>query len=809
METLLQDLRYGLRVLTRNPGFSAVALLALVLGIGAITAIFTIVNSILLRPLPYKQPDRLVMVWETEPGDNPRSAKSSVAPPDFFDWRNQSQSFEHIAGIRGQVFDLTGEGQPEQLLGAGVSFDFFDMLGARAAAGRFFLGEEDQTSGQRVVVISHKLWQRRFNADPGAVGHALTMSGKSYTVVGVAPKDFRTPMFYGEEGDIWIPLAHVEDKLTERNNRFIQVIGQLKPGLSIEQAESEMNVIAAQLRQQYPESNTGVGVNLVGLKEEVIGDIGPKLLMLIGAVGFVLLIACSNVANMLLARAASRQKEIAIRLAIGASRWRIVRQLIIESVLLAVVGGALGLLFAMWGVDVLVALSPEDIPRLAEIAIDRYVLGFAFLISVLTGVVFGLAPALQASSPNVNSSLKEGGGAATTSFRGDRLRSFLVVAEVALALVLLIGAGLLINSLLRLQNVSPGFDPDGVITMRVFLSPKYEEQPKQIAFFKELIERVESLPGAESVGAINDLPMSGNQSITGITIEGQPSEPDQEPRTEWRQISPNYFRTMAIGLLAGRDFTIQDDRNAPAVVIVNDTFAGRFWPGQDAVGKRMKFGPSNSQGPWRTVIGVVGTIKHLGLDKTEGSCVYLPYLRSPRRGMFVLARTKSDTAGLTAAMQKEVWAIDKDLPIQSVRTMNQFLSRSVAEPRFYSVLLGVFAALALVVASIGIYGVMSYTVAQRTHEIGVRMALGAQSRDVMLMVLGKSFALIGAGIAIGLPAAVAVTRILSSMLFGVTATDLATFAGVSLLLALVAMMASYVPARRATRVDPMVALRYE
>jgi predicted permease len=810
METLWQDLHYGIRVLLRNPGFTLVAILALALGIGSNTAIFSVVNAVLIRPLPYEDPDRLVMVWETNSENH--SERATVSPPNFFDWRSQNRVFENITGIRSVGLNLTGNGtQPEILFGAGVSSDFFSMLGIKPAVGRTFLAEEDRPNGNRVAILGNGLWQRRFGADPGIVGKELTLDGKSFTVVGVTPASFKPPeSIFGSLGsEIWIPLSFVDDDLTERNNHFLFVLGRLQKGINIDQAKTAMNVIAEQLGQQYPDTNRGSGVNLVPLKKEIVGDVRAKLFMLLGAVGFVLLIACANVANMLLARAAGRQKEIGIRLALGAGRGRIIRQLLTESVLLAVVSGLISLLLALWCTDVLVALSPDYIPRRSEIGIDANVLGFAMAVSILTGIIFGLAPALNASRPDISRSLKEG-GLARVGLRGEKLRNLLVVSEVALSLVLLIGAGLMINSLLRLQRVNPGFNPDKVLAMRVSLSPKYSEPAQQIEFFKQLVERIEALPGAKTVGAINDLPFSGNQSITVITVEGsQPVEQGKEPRIEWRQISPNYFRTMEIPLIVGRDFTLQDNRSAAPVAIINQTMARKHWPDQNPVGRRFKFGGSNSTRPWVTIVGVAGDIKHLGLNESEGPALYISYLFSPRSGMYITVKSALEQADLLSAMQKEVWAIDRDQPVGRTATMNELLSRSVSEPRFYSLLLGIFAFVALAIAAVGIYGVMSYSVTQRTHEIGIRMALGAQPGDVLKLVLGKSLLLVLIGIGIGLTASAALTQALSSLLFGVTPTDPATFTGISLLLSSIALLASYIPARRATKVDPMVALRYE
>jgi predicted permease len=805
---LWQDLRYGLRVLWKNPGFTVVAVLALALGIGANSAIFSVVNTVLLRPLPYRDPERLVMVWEDRskqgyPRDTP-------APANFIDWRDQNQVFEGMAAIASQSFNLTGAGEPERIDGKRVSASLFPLMGVEPLVGRTFTPEEDQPGANRVVVLSHGLWQRRFGSDRKIVGQPLTLNGESFMVVGVMPPHFRFP---AREDELWVPIAFSPQAAAARGSHYLQVIARLKPGVTLEQARAEMETIAARLMQQYPNTNTNVGAALVPLHEHLVGDIKPALLVLLGAVGFVLLVACANVANLLLARAAGRQKEIALRVALGASRARLIRQFLTESLLLAALGGVVGLLLSLWGVNALKAFIPENISQAQAVAVDARVLGFTLLVSLLTGLIFGLAPATQASSFNLNETLKEGGRDSASGSRGNRIRGLLVITEVAVSLVLLIGAGLLINSFLRLRGVDPGFRADNLLTMRVVLPEmKYPDQPRRTAFYAELVRRLEALPGVQSAAVTNWIPLVRQGDSLGITIEGQPAPaPGQNPSAVTRVVSPHYFRTMGIQLTRGREFVEQDTADSPRVVVISETMARRFWPGEDPLGKRLTTGgPAGAPIPWMEVVGVVKDVRQMELTADPKPQMYVPFTQPVFfRPSHLVVKTDVEPRTLATAVRKAVWEIDKDQPVSNVSTMEDVLSESIARQRFSMLLFGIFAALALILAAVGIYGVMSYSVAQRTREIGIRIALGAQRGDVLRLAVGGGLKLVLIGVVLGLAAAFALTRVMTSLLFGVSATDPATLVVISLVLISVAVLASYIPARRATKVDPMVALRYE
>ncbi|HKG58790.1 MAG TPA: ABC transporter permease [Pyrinomonadaceae bacterium] len=804
---LLHDLRYAARLQRKNPGFTIVAVIALALGIGANTAIFSVVNTILLRPLAYKDPERLVMVWEDAtrhgyPRDTPAAAN-------FVDWRDQNQVFEGMAAIDDTSFNLTGAGDPERLEGRRVSANLFPLLGVEPQLGRVFTAAEDQPGAQRVVLLSNALWQRRFGGDPGIVGKALTLNGESHVVVGVMPARFQFP---SSDDQAWVPIAFTQQQAGNRNTHYLQVLARLKPGVSLAQAQSEMSTIAARLQQQYPQSNAELGAAVQPLHEHLVGDIKPALLVLLGAVGLVLLIACANVANLLLARAAVRQKEIAVRVALGARRWRLIRQFLTESVLLSALGGLVGLAIAYGGLVLLKAFIPENISQAREISMDLKVLGFTFLVSVATGLIFGLAPAVQAARFNQIETLKEGGRDAATGGGGKRLRGLLVTAEVAISLVLLIGAGLLINSFLRLRNVDPGFRADNLLTMKIVLpEPKYEEMERRSAFYTDLINRIQSLAGVRSAAVTSNLPLYRQGNSISIGIEGRPAPPPgQELIVVTRIISPGYFETMSIPLLSGRQLSEQDTGTTPNTVVISETMARRYWPGEDAVGKRIALGRIRSQEDWFQVVGIVKDVRQFELNAEPKPQMYLSYRQA---GFFdsrdLVVKTDVDPASMAATVRKTVWEIDKDQPVSNIQTMEEILADSIARQRFSMLLLAIFAAVALVLAGVGIYGVMSYSVAQRTHEIGIRMALGAQTGAVLKLAVGYGMKLVLAGLVIGLIAAFALTRVMSTLLFGVTATDPATFTLISLLLIAVAALASYVPARRATRVNPIIALRYE
>lgn len=801
METLFRDIRYGVRSLLKRPGFTAIALVALALGIGANTAIFSLVNAVLLRPLPFAEPDRLVWMWGNIRGGGNRA---SVSPLDFLDYRNQNTTFEEFAAsISVPVhLNLTGSGEPERLNAAGVTGNYFQALGTKPALGRTFLLENEKTGSDQVTVLSYALWQKRFAGDPNIVNKTVTLDGKTCPVLGVMPQNFNFP----QSTELWVPLNFdVSPGMKQRKAHFLRPIGRLKAGVTMAQAQADTDAIARRLEEQYPEDKSW-NLRLVSLREQLVGNTRPTLFILFGAVGFVLLIACANVANLLLVRAAGRQKEIALRTALGAGRLTILRQMITESVLLALAGGAAGTLLAVWGVALLVALSAGNIPSTAQVRIDSTVLVFTLLISLATGVLFGLVPALRTIKLNLSESLKEGGRSGSDGARRNRTRSVLVVLESAVAVVLLIGAGLLVRSLLRLQDISPGFDANNVLTMRLDLpEAKYGTPEKSANFFSELESRLDGLPGVESVGFISELPLSGQPNDMPYTVEGRPPVSiDQSFDDDFRQVNRQYFSALRIPLLRGRYFTDQDVRQNAKVVIISDLLARQTFPNEDPVGKRLIF--MMGKEPFE-IIGIVGDIRHRALESAPAPAIYLPNLQTP--WMNVVIRTKGDPSNLSVAVRKVVQGIDPDQPVADVRTMQQWVDEAVAGPRYRTTLLGLFALVALLLASTGIYGVMSYSVSQRTHEIGVRMALGARQLDVLKLVVRQGMVLVVVGVGIGLMGALALTRLMSSLLFGVTAKDPFTFVAVAALLTFVAFVACYLPARRATKVDPLTALRYE
>jgi putative ABC transport system permease protein len=811
MSTVLQDVRYALRMFLKSPGFALVALVALALGIGANTAIFSVVNAVMLRALPYSNADRLVVLWEHNRQGNNRH--NVLSPANFMQWREDAKSFEEMAAFYDARLNLTGEGDPEEIPTQVTSANLFRLLGNEAAIGRTFTDEDAEPGKDNVTVISHGLWQRRFGGAHDVVGKTLTLNGESITILGVMPEDFRwfikENSLVGKPAELWLPIKF-DERYRNSSGRFISAAARLKDGVSVEQAQAELSGIAARLERERPQRNTGWGATVVPVREQFAGEIKTALLVLLGAVAFVLLIACANVANLMLARATARQKEIAIRAAMGAGRLRVARQLLTESVLLALAGGALGLLLALWGVDALVALSPPNLIGSEGVGISLPVLGFTFAVSLLTGVVFGLAPALEASRFNLNDSLKESGKSNSGSSRGRRVRNVFVVAQVALALVLLVGAGLMIRSFSRLQSVDPGFDPQGLLTMRVQLpGAKYKENTQRVAFFREAVERLRSLPGVRAAGVVSYLPFASLGARTDFAVEGRPEAlPGQEPGTDVRVTDENYFAAMNIPVLRGRTFTTQEATEDRKVVVINEAMARKYFPNEDPIGKRlivqMKAEPEPTE-----IIGIVRDAKY---DKLEGETYPMVYWTHPQLAyttMTLVVRTAGNPTALAAAAQREIQAIDKDQPIADVRTMEAWVDESVSRARFGTMLLAVFAGVALVLAAVGIYGVMSYSVTQRTHEIGIRIALGAQTKDVLRLVVGQGMTLIVIGVVVGLAAAYALTRVMSSMLYSVSATDPTTFVGISALLAFIALLACYIPARRATRVDPMVALRYE
>ncbi|OLE15006.1 MAG: hypothetical protein AUI36_38415, partial [Cyanobacteria bacterium 13_1_40CM_2_61_4] len=783
-------MRYGLRSLLKRPGFTAVALIALALGIGANTAIFSLVNAVLLRPLPFAEPDRLVWMWGNIRNS---SSRASVSPLDFLDYRKQNTTFEQFAASFGipLALNLTGNGEPERLSAAAVTGNYFQALGVKPALGRTFLLENESPGRDQVAVLSYGLWQKRFGGDPAIVNKTVTLDGKTCEVIGVMPRDFSFLL----SAELWIPINFdLSPGMKQRKAHFLRPIGKLKAGVTLAQAQADTDTIARRLEEQYPDTNKGWNLRLVSLQEQIVGNVKPTLFILFGAVGFVLLISCANVANLLLVRAAARQKEIALRTALGAGRFRIVRQMITESVLLALVGGTLGTLLAIWGVDLLVTLSAGSIPPTAQVRIDATVLVFTLLISLVTGVLFGLAPALRTMKLSLSESLKEGGRSGSEGAQRNRTRNVLVVLESAIAVVLLIGAGLLVRSLIQLQNTNPGFDAHNVLTMRVDLPhEKYATPEKAANFFQQLESRVGSLPGVESVGLVSELPLSGQPNDMPYTVEGRPPVTiDQAFDDDFRRVNQHYFRALRIPLLRGRNFTEQEVRQSAKVVIISELLARQVFPNEEPIGKRLVMSMGNQA---FEIIGIVGDIRHRALESQPAGAMYMPSYETG--WMNVVIRTQGDPASLTAAVRKEVQVIDPDQPVAAVKTMEQWLDTAVAAPRYRTALLGLFAVLALVLASTGIYGVMSYSVAQRTHEIGVRMALGARQLDVLKLVVRQGMSLVVIGVGLGLVGAIALTRVLASLLFGVTPKDPLTFASVATLVALVALVACYIPARRA------------
>ncbi len=803
---LAQDLHYGLRMLVKNPSFTIVAVLALALGIGANSAIFSVVNTVLLRPLPYKNPGRLVMLWEE--ATHLGFPKNTPSPANFIDWRAQNTVFEAMAAMVERSFNLTGVGEPERFDGRRVSANLFDLLGVQPQLGRAFRAEEDKP-GSRVVILSNGLWQHRFGGDPRVIGQAVSLNGESYTVIGVMPGSFQFPT---RRDQLWVPLAFDAKEAASRGNHFLEVIARMKPGVTLQQAQAEMSTIAARLAQQYPEENLRVGSVVTALQEQVVGDIKPALLVLLGAVGFVLLIACANVANLLLARAAARQKEIALRLALGAGRSRLTRQFLTESVLLAVIGGAVGLLLSIAGLRVLKTFIPDTISQAQAISIDAKVLVFTGLVALVTGIIFGLAPAMQVSHLDINDTLKEGGRDAAGGTRGNRIRALLVIGEIAVSFVLLMGAGLLINSFMHLRNLHPGFRANHLLTMKIPLSEvKYPDKERRSPFYAEVLRRVQALPGVQSAAVAGNLPLTYDGDSMPIGIEGRTDPPpDQRPDVILRVVGPGYFSTMGIPLVRGRDFSEQDKADSARVVIVSEKTARHFWPGENPIGKRLKPGSTNRNIPWIEIIGVVKDVRQNDFVSEPKMQMYMPYqqLNSFAPNALVV-RTNVEPLSLAGAVRNAIWAVDKDQPVSNLRSMDEIVSEAVARQRFSMLLLGIFAALAMVLAAVGIYGVMSYSIAQRTREIGLRIALGAQKSDVLKMILRQGLRFVAAGLAIGLAASFVLTRVMASLLFGISATDPATFVSISLMLIAVALLASYIPAVRAMKIDPMLALRYQ
>jgi putative ABC transport system permease protein len=804
MGTLWQDLRYGIRMLAKNPGFTAVAIITLALGIGANTAIFSVVNAVVLRPLPYADAGRLISLEE----NGHHGHQLSISYPDLLDWQQQNQVFENIAGFQSASFNLAGEYQPERIPGRNVTHNFFATLGATPFLGRDFLPEDDHSGANPVVIVSHSFWERVLGADPNAIGKTLPLNGRAYMIVGVLPADFRFYLLT----DLYAPIGLNAEELSPRAaHAGIYGIGRLKAGITLEQARAQMDTIAQRLQREYSNTNSGTGATLTELRDDLTGEVRPVVLILFAAVGFLLLICCMNVANLLLARAASRTREIAIRTAIGATRMRLFSQLLTESVLLGVLGGGLGLLIGAWGTSAFAALLPAGLRRVAEINIDARVFAFTLAISLLAGMIFGLAPALHSMRLDLNTGLRDG-GKSSRFFSGHELfRNVLVISEIALSLVLLTGAGLMIRSFASAMNVNLGLNPKNILTMQVFLpDSKYHDDAQAQAFFDQLSDRLKGIPGVEASGFITPLPLSGEGWQDAVLREGLPQpKPGQFPTSDFHVISSGYFQAMGIQLLEGRDFRAADDHSSPAVAIISQSMAKKYWPDEDPVGKRFQKGGGHGKTTMLTVVGIAADTKQYGPAAKTLTEFYLPYRQSPLQRFTLVVRTKSDPLAMQGAVREQVQALDKGQPVYAVQTMEQIVDSSLSSRRTNTQLLAGFAALALLLAAIGIYGVMAYFVTQRTNEIGVRVALGAQKRNILRLIVGKGTILTLAGAAIGVAASFGATRFLQSLLFGVSATDPLTFFVVPLLLCVVALAACYIPARRAMRVDPMVALRYE
>ena len=802
LENTLRDISFSMRVLLKNYAFTVIVVLTLALGIGANTAIFSFANGILLRPLPYPQSDRLAIINETF---NREEGLIPVSYPNFLDWREQNTVFEDVACHFGTSrFALSGTGEPVEIRGSRITHGLLEILRVSPQLGRTFTADEDRPDQDAVVIIGYDLWQKNFGGDPNVLGKQIVLSNRSRTIIGVMPRGFRFP----EISELWVPLALTTQMFT-RTDHGLTSIARLKDEVTIAQAQAEMHNIAARIEQQNPVTNEGRSVRVTSLHDNLAGDYKQGLLILLGVVGFVLLVACVNVANLMLARATARQKEFALRAALGASRWRIVRQLLLESLILATVGGVLGFALALWALHLLLNAIPIQLPFWMDFGIDLRVLAFTLGITLLTGLIFGAIPALQTSRVDLNDTLKEGGRGAI-GFSG-RSRSMLVVTEIALSLVLLVGAGLMIQSFLRLRQVNIGVDAKNVLTATVILPrAKYREPQQRITFFKQLVDQVRNVPGVESAGATGTLPLNGNNWGRSLTVEGYPVlSVGQAPSIQHTVVTPGYFRTMGITMLAGRDFTDTDTFEALKVTIVDERLARHYWPNENAVGKRVRFGPPENNEPWHTIIGVVRSVRHERMREDTDESVYLPHTLIPVGGLTLVARTTADPHDVTAAIRREVAQLDRDQPISEIATMEEVVSKSIWQPRLYANLFAVFAGGALMLALIGIYGVMAFLVQTRTHEIGVRMALGATARDVFKLIVGRGMKLTVFGIAIGVAGAIALTRLMHGLLFNTSATDPFTFIAIAILLSVAAFLACYIPARRAAKVDPLIALRYE
>ena len=798
---MIKDVRYALRTLARRPGFTAIAVITLALGIGANTAIFSVVYGVLLRPLDYPEPERLVALRESNPLKQP---DSQISPGNFLDWQQQNTVFSDLAAYRTVSYNLTADGNPERLLAGRVTSGLFKTLGVRAILGREFLPEEDQPGRAKVVLISESVWQRRFGTDPSVIGKTLRLSGEDFTVIGVMPASLRLPD--QRERELWTPIAFTENETIYRHVRFAEAVARLKPGVTLDQAQAEMTAIASRLSQEHPNGNEGWTVRVAPVIDFAVGDARKILWILFSAVGLVLLIACANVTNLLLARAATRQKEIAIRVALGAGRFRIIRQLATESFLLAVLGAVVAWPLAVWGLKALIAIAPADLPRLAAVTIDNRALLFTLAITLLTGLVFGLVPALQLIKDNSSQTLKDGGSEGNRGGTGRRIGNLLIAGEVALAMMLLVGSGLLLRTIWQLRNVNPGFDDRNALAITVQLSEKKYSDPKQVAqFSQKLVEQISTLPGVEATGVARILPIVHELTV-GYYVEGKPREPDNQlPQTNYSAVSADYFNAMRIPLIAGRAFNERDNQQSSRVAIVSAELVQRVFPGENPIGRRINVttGPEN----FREIVGVVGDVTQQGLVRGSSPHVYEPFSQAPNSFMTLIVRGSSDPTALVPAIRSKVIELDPELPLQRVTTLDKIISNSIRQQRFTSVVLSVFAAVALVLALAGLYGVISYSVAQRTRELGIRVALGAQVGDVLRLVLKQGMTYVLIGEVVGIAGAYALTGLMKGLLFGVTATDKTTFIAVAVSLFLVALVACYVPARRATKVDPLIALK--
>lgn len=807
MNTIWQDLKYAARILIRAPGFTAFAVAILALGIAANTSIFSFANTVLLRSLPYHDADRLVMVWEDFSYIG--FPENTPAPGNFYEWKAQNRSFQDMAAAKNNSFALTGGNEPQEVEAMEITWNLFNVLGVKPMLGRDFLPEDDRPGAAKVVVLTHALWRETFGGDPLIINKPIELDGAKYTVVGVMSAGFE---FRNPKVRVWVPVAFSDERRNSRDSHYLKVVARLKPGVSLEQANADLTIISKRLADQYPVSNTHVSAFAVPFRADVVGNLRTAIFVLLGAVGFVLLISCANVANLLLARATGRQRELALRMSLGAGRSRIIRQLLTESILLALLAAVLGSILTVWGANFLSGFIPGGIPLGTESSIDARIFVFTIAISMATGILFGILPALRVSRINLSDALKQAGFRSGMGVHGRRTRDVLVVVEVALAMILLTGASLMIESFSKLQKIELGFRSDNVLSLRIPLpDPKYSELPTRTQFYDQVLERVDRIPGVVSAGFVTWVPLTNRGGSWGFVIEGRPAPgPGETSDANTRVVTKDYFRTMAVTLNSGRLFDDRDRADAPMVAVVNETMARQFWPGENPIGHRIKLGGFDSKRPWATIVGITGDIHQRGIGVAPRPEMYYSYAQQDIfQPEYLAVKTAGDPTQLANAIRDQVWAVDKDQPVSDVMTMQAIVDEELSSKQMQANLLGIFAGIALVLASLGIYAVLSYAVAQRTQEIGVRMALGAQQSDVLRMVLGQGLVLTLVGVAFGLAGSLALARVLSALLYGISATDPLTFVLVAAVLTGVTLLASYIPARRATRVDPIMALRYE